>query len=67
MIQPLSIKVVGRGRIGSPAENLRRAQELQEFAESRSRFPHPRGFVFKAKTREEYEAWRRSQANPRLW
>jgi hypothetical protein len=62
-----TVKLVGQRRHRSPAENLRRAQELQEFAESRSRFPRPRGFVFKAKTREEYEAWRRNQTNPRLW
>ena len=67
MIEPANIKVVGRRRKLSPAECLRRAQMLQEFAESRSRFPRPRGFVFKAKTREEYERWRRSQPNPRLW
>ena len=62
-----TIRVVGRMRIRSPEENLRRAEELQQFSESRSRFPRPRGFVFKARTREEYERWRGRQSNPRLW
>ncbi len=62
-----AIRSVGRRRVRTPQENLQRAEELQEFAESRSRFPRPRGFVFKARTREDYERWRRSQSNPRLW
>jgi hypothetical protein len=67
MDAPRTIKVVGRGRVRTPAENAQRAWELQQFAESRAAFPKPRGFVFKARTWEEYERWRRSQANPRLW
>ncbi len=61
------IRSVGRRRVRTPEESLRLAEELREFAESRSRFPRPRGFVFKAKTREEYERWRSGQSNPRLW
>jgi hypothetical protein len=60
-------KTVGRGRTYSPAENRRRAEELQQFAESRARFPRPRGFVLKAKTWEDYERWRRAHPHPRLW
>ncbi len=30
-------------------------------------FPRPRGFVFKARTWQEWEKWRASQDNPRLW
>jgi hypothetical protein len=66
MSETHTIKVVGRQRQLSPAEAVRRAQELQEFAESRSAFPRPRGFVLKFKTWEEHENWRRSQANPHL-
>ncbi|MBI5774180.1 MAG: hypothetical protein HZA89_10605 [Verrucomicrobia bacterium] len=67
MNSSIPIKTVGRQRQLSPAEAVRCAQELQEFAESRSAFPRPRGFVLKFKTWEEHEHWRRSQANPRLW
>lgn len=51
----------------SPAEALRRAMILQAQVELLNPFPRPRGFVFKAKTREEYERWRKAQSNPRLW
>jgi hypothetical protein len=51
----------------APEEALRRAGVLQAQAELLNPFPRPRGFVFKARTREEYERWRRAQANPRLW
>jgi hypothetical protein len=54
-------------RIRSPEKNLRRAEEIRQFSESRSRFSRPRGFVFKARMREEYERWRGRQSNPRLW
>jgi hypothetical protein len=36
-------------------------------AEKLSPFPRPRGFVYKAKTYEDYTRWRRSQPNPWLW
>jgi hypothetical protein len=50
-----------------PAEAVRRAGVLQAQAELLNPYPRPRGFVFKARTREEYERWRKSQSNPRLW
>jgi hypothetical protein len=60
-------KVVGKRRKWTPEEYFRQAEELRQFAERLSRFPKPRGFVFKAKTREEFERWRKNQSNPRLW
>ena len=51
----------------SPEEALRRAAILQAQAELLNPYPRPRGFVFKAKTREEYDLWRKAQSNPRLW
>jgi hypothetical protein len=50
-----------------PEEALRRAAVLQTQVERLNPFPRPRGFVFKARTWEEYERWRQAQANPRLW
>jgi hypothetical protein len=50
-----------------PAEAVARAQILQAEAERLNPYPRPRGFVFKARTWEEYALWRRSQDNPRLW
>jgi hypothetical protein len=49
------------------AEAVRRAAVLQAQAELLNPFPRPRGFVFKARTREEYERWRKARSNPRLW
>jgi hypothetical protein len=51
----------------SPAEALERAAILQAQAELLNPYPRPRGFVFKAKTRADYERWRQAQINPRLW
>jgi hypothetical protein len=51
----------------SPEEALRRAARLQAQAELLNPYPRPRGFVFKAKTREDYQRWRQAQPNPRLW
>lgn len=50
-----------------PAEALHRASVLQAQAELLNPYPRPRGFVFKARTRDEYERWRKAQTNPRLW
>jgi hypothetical protein len=67
------VKVVGKRRRSdeltpmAPEEALRRAAILQAQAELLNPYPRPRGFVFKAKTREEYERWRKAQSNPRLW
>jgi len=67
------MKIVGNRRTTEdltpipPAEALRRAAVLQAQAELLNPYPRPRGFVFKAKTWEEYERWRKAQSNPRLW
>jgi hypothetical protein len=67
------MKVVGTRRTSedltriSPEEALRRAAILQAQANLLNPYPRPRGFVFKAKTWEEYERWRKAQDNPRLW
>ena len=67
------MKVVGKRRKSdeltpiTPAEALRRATVLQKQAELLNPYPRPRGFVFKARTREDYERWRKAQRNPRLW
>lgn len=67
------MKIVGKRRTSedltrsSPEEALSRAAILQAQAELLNPFPRPRGFLFKAKTREDYERWRKAQKNPRLW
>jgi hypothetical protein len=62
------VRVVGNRRPpATPEEAFARAQVLQRQLELIHPFPRPRGFVFKAKTRAEYEAWRKAQKNPRLW
>ena len=67
------VKIVGKRRRSdeltpiNPEEALRRATILQAQAELLNPYPRPRGFVYKAKTREEYERWRKAQSNPRLW
>ena len=67
------MKIAGKRRrtndaVGvTPEEALCRAAVLQAQVERLNPFPHPRGFIFKARTWEEYERWRRAQANPRLW
>lgn len=63
-------KVVGtrcRTAAEGPAEFRARARRLQEHADRTNRNPKPRGFVFRARTWADYEAWRASQTNPRLW
>jgi hypothetical protein len=67
------MKIVGQRRRSDetaplpPAEAVRRASVLQAQADLLNPYPRPRGFVFKARTREEYERWRKAQTNPRLW
>lgn len=62
------MKVVGKQRgESSPEESLRRAERMIREAILLAPHPRPRGFVFKARTWEEFEAWRRDQANPRIW
>jgi hypothetical protein len=51
----------------SPEAALVRAVALQAQADLLNPYPRPRGFVFKAKTRADYDRWRKAQANPRLW
>lgn len=73
MCKVAAMKVVGTRRTSedlapiSPAVALRRAVTLQAQADLLNPYPHPRGFVFKAKTREDYARWRLAQKNPRLW
>jgi hypothetical protein len=68
-MSPQPVKIVGtrRRQPATPAEYLARALVLQQQLEAIHPFPKPRGFVFKARTREDYEKWRRAQDNPRLW
>jgi hypothetical protein len=67
------VKVVGTRRRAdemsgvTPEDALRRAAVLQRQANLLNPFPRPRGFVFMARTWEEYARWRGEQANPRLW
>ena len=62
------VRVVGKRRPpATPEESFARALVLQRQLELVHPFPRPRGFVFKAKTHAEYEAWRKAQKNPRLW
>lgn len=62
------VKVVGKQRSSAdPVDCFRRGQILQQQVDKLNPFPRPRGFVFKARTYEEYERWKKAQANPRLW
>lgn len=62
-----SVKLVGKIRERSPQENLQIGESLYRECDRLNPFSRPRGFVFKARTREAYEAWKISQKNPRLW
>jgi len=68
-----NVKVVGTRRRTdlaaglAPETALRRAALLQAQAERLNPYPRPRGFVFKARTWEDYARWRLAQSNPRLW
>lgn len=62
------MKTVGKLRPNlSPEESLQRAERLIAEANLLAPHPRPRGFVFKARSWEDYEAWRKAQSNPRLW
>jgi hypothetical protein len=62
------IKVVGRVvPPATPEEAVRRAHILELEVDALNPFPRPGGFLKKFKTYEDYEAWRKSQTNPRLW
>jgi len=69
MKQPFQVKTVGRRQQQplSAVEYHQHALTLQERVNLLNPYPKPRGFVFKAKTREIYESWKQRQANPRLW
>ena len=58
---------VARAGVACPAEAVKRAAVLQAQAERLNPFPRPRGFVYRARTWEDYARWRREQENPRLW
>lgn len=63
-----TIKVVGkRKRPQTLEECLLAAEKMIAELELLNPFPRPRGFIFKAKTREEYESWKKEQENPWLW
>ena len=63
-----AMKIVGK-RIGprSPEECLRIAENMIQEAELLARTQPRKSFVFKARSREEYEAWKRGQTDPRYW
>jgi len=63
-------KNVGRRHLPSPSspiESHRRALALQARVDRLNPFRRTRGFVFKAKSWADYEAWKQKQTNPRLW
>jgi hypothetical protein len=61
-------KTVGRRRPATdPVACFWRGHALQRQADKLNPYPRPRGFVVKFKTYEEYERWKKAQANPRLW
>ena len=61
------MKTVGkRGEPKTPEEAHRRAVVLQRPAERLNPLPRARGFVFRAKTWEEWEKWRSSHPNLRM-
>jgi hypothetical protein len=63
------MKIVGNRHRAkeTPSDYRRRALKLQQHADRLNPWPRPRGWVYRARTWEEYEAWRRAQENPRLW
>ena len=54
-------------RESTPQAFRLRALKLQQHADRLNPYPKPRGFVFKARDRAAYDAWRHAQDNPRLW
>ena len=69
------MKIVGKqkivGEIGisllTPLEAYQESRKLMRQVERLNPWPQPRGFIFKAKTRESYEKWKGTQKNPWLW
>jgi hypothetical protein len=65
---PLKVKVVGKRRPpATPQECLHRAHVLERELDLLNPYPRPKGFLQKFKTYADYEAWRKSQRNPRFW
>ena len=61
-------KTVGHRRAPETVEErLALSWRLEKEVNALHPWPKPRGFVFKAKTWEEYARWRAAQENPRLW
>ncbi len=63
------IKTVGRRTdlIPDPVAAHRKALILTRQADKLNPYPKPRGFVYKGRTRDEYDLWKAAQKNPRLW
>ena len=51
----------------TPAECHAAAARLYRSSLVMNPWPRPRGFVFKARTWEQYAAWRAAHENPWLW
>ncbi len=62
-------KIVGMRRAFSLSgiQAHRRSVQLMRQVSKINPWSRPRGFVFKAKTREDYETWKKNQKNPWLW
>lgn len=68
MVDFSKTRTVGNRKPASdPKSCFERALVLQRQAELLNPNPRPRGFVFKARTYEQYAQWRQQQTNPRLW
>ncbi|MEI7436668.1 MAG: hypothetical protein WCL16_07670 [bacterium] len=66
----VKVKTIGNRNLGvlpDAVSSHRRALVLTRQMEKLNPNPKPRGFVFKARTWRDYEIWRASQINPRLW
>ena len=65
-----SIKVVGNLKNAedlTPLESYEKSLVLIKAMDRLNPYPRPRGFIFKARNWDEYEKWKKSQENPRLW
>jgi len=68
-IEGMTVKVVGTRNASwqSPEQCVLRACRLLAAARQLSPVARGAGFVFRAKTRDEFEAWKRRQPDPRYW
>jgi hypothetical protein len=67
-VQMNALKVVGKRKAPeTPAECHALAVRQYHAAITMSPYPRPRRFVFKARTWDEWERWRRNHPNPWLW